>query len=98
MPSRMAFNLSLSRQDSQRATKQGPMRLLVMADFSGLPAAQRSALAQRTIHRIDLDNLDEVLQRLAPQASLGVGLIGFESMEDFHPDRLYARLDALSVL
>jgi type VI secretion system protein ImpC len=98
MPSRMAFNLSLSRQDSQRATKQGPMRLLVMADFSGLPAAQRSALAQRTIHRVDLDNLDDVLRRLAPHASLGVGLIGFESMEDFHPDRLYARLDALSVL
>ena len=45
MPGRMEFNLSLSRQAAPRISNREPMRLLVLGDFSGQPAAARKPLA-----------------------------------------------------
>jgi len=42
------------------------MRLLVMAAFSGLTARPKPALVARPTHRVDVDKLDTVMQRLAP--------------------------------
>ena len=94
----MDFNFSLSRSTGPRIRNRGPLRLLVMGDFSGRPAAQRGALAGRPTHRVDIDNLDEVLRRVAPQVALPLGEVDFTSLDDFHPDRLFARLERFRAL
>ena len=101
MPGRMEFNLSLSRQDGPRISSisdRGPMRLLVIGDFSGQPAAARPALASRPTLKVDIDNLDTVMGRLMPRALLPCGEVDFAELEDFHPDSLYARLDVFRAL
>lgn len=57
-----------------------PAHYLVLGDFGGRPAAPSA---------IDRDNFDSVL------ASVGLNLQGIlvHELEDFHPDRLYQRLD-----
>ena len=101
MPSRMEFNFDLGRpaaaRDARRAAR-GPMRLLVLGDFSGRPAAARPALASRPTQRVDLDNLDDVMRRLAPRLMLPAGELRFEEIEDFHPDALYARFELFDAL
>lgn len=79
------------------------MRVLVLGDFSGrrnrgLETAKD--LGSRPIVSVDLDNFDNVLQRTSPSLRLGAGSDGtagltvkFESLDDFHPDRLYASLE-----
>lgn len=103
MPARMQFNLGLgpgaeAAGTSRRGRGRGPMRLLVMGDFSGRPAAERAALATRPTHRVDLDNLDTVMKRLAPRLSLPGGSLEFEEVEDFHPDALYSRFALFDAL
>ncbi len=101
MPGRMEFNLSLSRQDGPRISSisdRGPMRLLVIGDFSGQSATARPALAQRPTLKVDIDNLDTVMRRLMPRALLPCGEVDFAEIEDFHPDSLYARLDVFRAL
>ena len=98
MPGRLEFDFSVSRSPAPRIRNRGPLRLLIMGDFSALPAALRPALAGRPAHRVDLDNLDAVLHRLTPRLALPGAELQFESMDDFHPDRLLARLPALQAL
>ncbi len=110
MAGRMQFGLNLGPTAGRRTDAMadamagdGPMRLLVMGDFSGRPAAERPALAERPTHRIDGDTLDSVMARLAPQVHLGSGsgapqLAQFAQLDDFHPDSLYARLDVFRAL
>jgi type VI secretion system protein ImpC len=66
------------------------MRLLILGDFSARPTAERRPLAERPTHRVDVDSLDAVMQRLAPRLALAGTEIGFESLDDFHPDALFA--------
>jgi len=66
MPGRMELNLSLGPTAARRTPHHGPMRLLVMAAFSGLTARPKPALVARPTHRVDVDKLDTVMQRLAP--------------------------------
>ncbi len=98
MPGRMEFNLSLSRGDARRTPHHGPMRLLVMGDFSGLTARPKPALASRPTHRVDVDSLDAVMQRLAPRLQMPTGEVDFEGLDDFHPDALLNRLDVFQAL
>jgi type VI secretion system protein ImpC len=83
-----------------------PFRIAVLADFSG--RANRGiletgrALAARRPVRIDRDNVDEVIARLAPELLLPLGdgraAVRFSELDDFHPDRLYERLPAFRAL
>ena len=101
MPARMEFNFGLGRKQAPRDTVRsngGPMRLLVLGDFSGRAAADRPPLASRPTHGVDVDNLDDTLRRLAPRVSLPAGELRFEEMEDFHPDALYARYELFDAL
>jgi len=97
----MAFNFDLGRKaaagDSARSN-HGPMRLLVLGDFSGRAAADRPPLATRQTYRVDVDNLDDIVHRLAPRVSLPEGELRFEEMEDFHPDALYSRFELFDAL
>ena len=97
MPGRMEIDLSLSRQAVPRIiSNRGPMRLLVMGDFSGQPSATRKPLAERATQRVDVDNLDAVMGRLGPRLALPAAELGFAGLDDFHPDTLYARLPVFS--
>ena len=98
MPGRMELNLSLGPTGARRTPHHGPMRLLVMGDFSGLTARPKAALAARPTHRVDVDNLDTVMQRLAPRLQMPTGEVDFEGLDDFHPDALINRLDVFQVL
>ena len=74
------------------------MRLLVLGDFRGSAAAERPPLPGRPTQQVDLDTFDDVMRRLAPSLHGPAGQIGFSQIDDFHPDRLYARLDLFQAL
>jgi type VI secretion system ImpC/EvpB family protein len=92
MPGHLEFDFGFGRTGRARAEDE-PMRLLVLADFSGKAAAERPPLANRPIARVDVDTLDDVMKRLAPRLSVPSGEISFAQLDDFHPDHLYARLE-----
>ncbi len=97
MPGRLEFDLGFGRSGHPRDETE-PMRLLVLGDFSGKPAPDRTPLASRPAPRVDIDNFDDVMRRMAPRVSVPAGEIRFEQIDDFHPDRLYARLDLFKAL
>jgi type VI secretion system protein ImpC len=70
-----------ARRKPVAVDSEGPARYLVLGDFGGRSGASPIP--------VDRDNLDEVLARFE------VKLAGapFRELEDFHPDRLYQRLD-----
>jgi type VI secretion system protein ImpC len=88
----MEFGFSFGQSNSVPRKQRGPMRLLLLADFSAKPASQKPPLADRPSHRIDLESFDVVMRRLGPQLKLAAGEISFASLDDFHPEQLYARL------
>ena len=87
MPASLDFEfMPTPRQRPRDAAR--PMRILLMGDFSGQPSAERAPLASRPTLRVDLDNIDAVLQRLAPRAITGTDALSFKELDDFHPDAL----------
>jgi type VI secretion system ImpC/EvpB family protein len=97
MPGRLEFDLSFGPRGRPRDDNE-PMRLLLLGDFSRKAAAERTPLDSRPVHRVDLDELDRVLRRIGPRLTLPAGEILFEQLDDFHPDRLYARLGLFQAL
>lgn len=101
MPGRMEFKFGFDESSRPRPAAGGgdrPMRLLVLGDFSAKPAADRPPLASRPTHRVDIDSLDTVMQRLAPVLKLPAGKVDFTQLDDFHPDALYQRLELFDAL
>ena len=97
MPGRLEFDLGFGRTGPPRDDGE-PMRLLVLGDFSGKAAADRPPLAHRPTQQVDIDNLDDVVRRLEPRIRVPSGEIHFTQIDDFHPDRLYTRLDLFQAL
>ena len=83
-----------------RTDDGAPMRLLLLGDFGG--RIQRAPLASRRPLRVDIDNFDELMRRIAPRLIVEIGGapvdLAFPSMADFHPDRLCEKVDALRAL
>jgi type VI secretion system ImpC/EvpB family protein len=94
----LEFDLGFGRSGGRRRDDGGPMRLLLVGDFSGKAAAERTPLASRPMQRVDVDNVDDVVRRMAPRLSVAAGEVTFAKIDDFHPDRLYARLDLFRAL
>src|SRR4029453_17018583 len=97
MPGRFEFDLSFGRAGRPRGESE-PMRLLVLGDFTGKQVAERPSLGSRPMQRVDADNFDDVMGRLAPRIETAAGEIVFQQLDDFHPDRLFARLDLFESL
>lgn len=69
-----------------------PFYVLVTGDFSGRGYHDSSL----TPLEIDRDEFGDVLRQLAPKAQIEIGdsgsiEIGFESLDDFHPDEIFRR-------
>jgi type VI secretion system protein ImpC len=81
----------------QRPTSDGTLKILVLADLMGASASKAPPVHARPVVTIDVDTFDEGFARFAPSVSLpDVGLTaptGFAAIDDFHPDRLYERLE-----
>ena len=75
MPGRMEFQFTLPKSASTpiRSDPDAPLRILVMADFSGGYRETSTSLvdlADRSLWRVDVDNLDAIMARLAPKIRL----------------------------
>ena len=81
-----------------RRDDDDPLRLLVLGDFSGKPGLEPTPLAARATQQVDVDTLDAVIQRTKPRLTSSAGEIAFDRIDDFHPDRLYARLAPFETL
>lgn len=78
------------------------MRVLLMGDFSGPDCpgeTGRIPLVDRSPMRLEAGAIDQAVRTLRPGLSLAieeaqerVSAIGFGSLDDFHPDSLYARV------
>jgi type VI secretion system protein ImpC len=94
--SQVAVTLEIEPQAKPRravVSDEPGFRILVLADFGG----DQTVAAGRPV-RIDRDDFDAVLERMAPRAVLGIGDAGtaavahFSDIDDFHPDRLIETL------
>ncbi|HMV54179.1 MAG TPA: type VI secretion system contractile sheath large subunit [Rhodocyclaceae bacterium] len=90
---RMQFGFTFGKPaGAHRVEDDDPFRILVLADLGGsaLPFELRKPL------RVDIDNVDAIFARIAPRLQLNLDgaqvEIGFSALDDFHPDRLFARL------
>ncbi|ENV70181.1 MULTISPECIES: type VI secretion system contractile sheath small subunit [Acinetobacter] len=92
------------------ASKELPFVVGVMGDFSAASEVEKTKLKDKKFINVDLDNIDEVMQSLAPRAAfqventltaeggkLSVDLI-FNSMEDFRPEQVVQQVDPLRKL
>lgn len=93
----MELDVTVGRAGRRRVDTE-PMRMLVLGDFSGTPASERTPLASRATSRVDLDTLDKTIQRLGPRLRLPAGDISVEHIDDFHPDQLFTRLELFQTL
>lgn len=97
MPGRLQFDFSPTPRPRPREG-HSPMRLLLLGDFSAKPAGERRPLAERQTHRVDVDSLDDVIRKLGPRVNVAGAEISFESLDDFHPDALFARVPVFASL
>lgn len=105
MPGRLEFGVQFKSSHEKVASPgsgDDPLRILVLGDFSGQAPDGKPSLADRPIQRIDIDSFDEVFGRLTPQVEVRPGSsrqpLVFNELDDFHPDRLYRRLDLFAGL
>ena len=84
-----------------------PHRILLLGDFSGRGSRQEqpNRTEPPSIVSVDLDNLDQVLARLRPTLSVSLleaerltATIEIRSLDDFHPDTLFQKLETLDSL
>jgi len=102
-----AIELNIGHAPSPRRRREAedgemPFRIVVLGDFSGRPREERGPLGERLPLRVDIDNVDAQLARLAPRAEIA-GLqdkqgrplrIEVETMDEFSADGVVARLPA----
>jgi len=109
MPGRLSFEFHLGRAQppaSSRRGNDGPLRILVIGDFSGRrgsPDGARRPLSGRRLLPVDVDTLETRLRDLAPEVCVaGEGgaatTIALRGLDDFHPDQLARRIPLLDAL
>ncbi len=84
----------------ERPDPDMPFRILILGDFTG--RANRGVLEANVSSRrpvlVDRDNFEEVLEKLSPELRLPWGTIRFRELADFHPDRIFERLELFRAL
>jgi type VI secretion system protein ImpC len=93
---------------TSRAAPGPAFRLAILGDFSGRANAgvlqTGAALAARKPHKVDVDTLDDILERLAVTVSVPIDEEGrvlsapIGCVDDFHPDQLVEKLPVFADL
>ena len=90
--------------------KELPFVVGVLGDFSAASELEKTKLKDKKFINVDLENIDEVIESLAPRAAFRVentlteegGQIGvdltFNSMQDFRPENVAQQVDPLRKL
>lgn len=105
----MQYEVSFGHLGKSRHAAPGPaFRIAVLGDFSGRANAgvleAGAALAARKPHKVDVDNLDALLERMSVSVSVPVDEDGqvlsapISSLDDFHPDQLVENLPVFEEL
>ena len=103
----MNFGKLAARTARAKSTGKA-FRIAVLGDFSGRANAGKlekgAALAGRKPWRVDVDNLDSVVQRMGLHLHLPIAANGgtvevkVGAMDDFHPDQLYQSVEVFREL
>jgi len=93
-----------------REIKELPLVVGVLGDFSAASELEKTKLKDKKFINVDLGNIDEVMQSLAPRASFQVenslteesGTISvdlvFNAMDDFQPEQVVQQVEPLRKL
>ncbi len=102
------YDFAIAGDLEKRAVKpqpETPFRILLVGDFSGRTSRGEGNPARLRPVAIDRDNIDAVLRSMQVEIALplagkkqGPVTIGFAEMDDFHPDRIYQRLEIFAEL
>jgi type VI secretion system protein ImpC len=106
---RYALNFGrMTARPSRPKRSNDEFRIAILGDFSGRANARQietgSALAERKPRTVDIDTFQSVFRgwnavlRLPLGADQGAVELKFQSLDDFHPDQLYGKLDVFSEL
>jgi type VI secretion system protein ImpC len=93
MPKTIQAEVRLGVKDAPERVSteaQRPFRILLVGDFSG--RAWRADSSPALPRLIDRDNFDDVLNAAGVELELDAIHLQFHELEDFHPDRICARL------
>jgi len=93
-----------------REVKELPFVVGVLGDFSAASELEKTKLKDKKFINVDLENIDEVMQSLAPRASfqvenslteergkISVDLV-FNAMDDFRPEQVVQQVEPLQKL
>ena len=107
----MRYSMSFGKMTVAPPQRKGvgaTFALAVLGDFSGHAnrglLEKGDALAARKPRRVDVDNLDSVLESMTLKLQLPIGdhsgsvEIEISSLDDFHPDELYEKVEIFSEL
>ena len=93
-----------------KEVKELPFVIGVLGDFSAASELEKTKLKDKKFINVDLDNIDEVMQSLAPRANFQVENtlteedgrmavdLTFNSMQDFRPENVVQQVDPLRKL
>ena len=93
-----------------KEVKELPFVIGVLGDFSAASELEKTKLKDKKFINVDLDNIDEVMQSLAPRATFQVENtlteeggrmavdLTFNSMQDFRPENVVQQVDPLRKL
>jgi len=115
MPGRVEFSFEFRGMGDKARRVHGahePIRILLLADLAGREsrnAVAATRLSNRVPARVDVDNFEDFIRRMAPAVSLAIGGddsgskqqslgIEFRELDDFGPDALYERLELFQSL
>lgn len=105
MSNSINFDISFNRTGRSESAKNPQVfKILVLGNFTGHKSSD-TTIPEQKLFGVDGDNLDERLRKLGPELDLSLESnpgesihIDFEEIEDFHPDRVYARVGLFSEL
>lgn len=108
-PPRVQLTYDVDVGDAKES-KELPFVVGVMGDFSAASELEKTKLKDKKFINVDLDNIDEVMESLAPRAAFQVDNtisedggrmsvdLNFKSMNDFKPENVVQQVDPLRKL
>ncbi|MDX1696426.1 MAG: type VI secretion system contractile sheath large subunit [Ketobacteraceae bacterium] len=93
----ITFEFKHREEQKPRPGNNAPFHLLIMGNFSGADFRQRADypdIRERPWYRIDCDDIDDVMGRIAPTLTLSASDKAWQytpkTIDDFHPDEIFA--------